>query len=369
MGSGDDDKCELIDAILGSADKARSTSRSDGASSGTNSTRSGSSTNGANTNRQSGWQQRTQSGTNQRSSSGSTNSGRQTGGAETNQQSKTSSSSNNIDTIKFNNGTLKMVLNERKTQKMFEGLSGVYEYEFTDKRGNTIKIGSENTFEELSSKDMKLDIESWLLSQANISRASTFEVQDRSSQYGYVGKLEKKVYSGYSFKRDPFIIASLRDRQLKNVNELKFNAGKVKVVLNENGTQKTLQGESDVFEYEYTDPKGKTHTIYCGNTFKELSDPDIKYDVVSNLLTSNNVDNANSYDVQNRNSQYGFVGRLEKNSYGYYIRRIDEDIVRRQRIRKLRSVHELKFSVGKVKPVLNKNGTQKTLEGESGVYE
>ncbi len=265
--SGDNDKCTLIDSILGSADKARSTSRSSGASSGPrssgnassgsrtsrgtssgpyssrgassgpNTSRSGSSNNGANSSRQSGEQQNSQnsqSSTNQRSSSGSSNNGRQTGGTQTGQQSKASSSNKDSDTITFSTGTLKKVLDGKKEPKRHEAFYNLYEYEFTKNNGDKCIIYSENTFEELSKPDIKNKVESYLLDSYSLRYAASYDVQNEDSRYGYVGSIEKSYHGEYSYYKDSSLITKLRNRQMSKKN-LNFT-----IAMDDVNTQKTI---------------------------------------------------------------------------------------------------------------------------------
>ena len=381
----DNEVCTLIDNILVPADKSRSTSRSGGASSGPRSSgnasyasgtsgrtssgsnssgpnysRSGRSTNGTNNSRQSGGQQRSQSGTNQRSSSGSSNSGRQTGSTSSNQQTRSSSSNKDSDTITFSTGTLKKVLDGKKAPKRHEAFNNLYEYEFTKKNGDKYIIYSENTFEELSKPDIKSKVESYLLGSLSLRYAASYDVQNEDSRYGYVGRMEKSYYGEYSYHKDTSLIAKLRSRKLKDVQELKFNGGTLKRLFDKNGNPKTLEGISNVYEYEYTDRSGKVHTIYTENTFEELSKPDIKSKVESYLLGSLSLRYAASYDVQNEDSRYGYVGRMEKSYYGEYSYHKDTSLIAKLRNRQM-SKKKLNVTIA-----MDDINTQKTITLRDG---
>ena len=373
----DDDVCTIIEDARGAKRGTRSSSRSRGAYSSANNSRSRSSYYGPNSSRQSSGNshQGTQNGTNRSStgqrsySSSSSSYSRQQSSSSSNQRTNSSSSSKDVDTIVFNNGTLKKVLDSRNAPKRLEGQSNVYVYEFTDKRGETHKIYSENTFKELSNPDMKTHIEDVLLSSFNINRAKSYDVQDEDSQYGYVGKLVRTGISYYEKKLDSLVIRSLRNKELKEVKELRFNNGTIKRLLDESGKQKRLEDLGNVYGYEYTSRSGKKHIIYSENTFEELSTPEIKSSVDSLMLSAFNIRNAESHDVQDDSSQYGYVGKIVRSGYKNFDKKIDASIVRVQRSKELKKLKELEFNGGKLKRVYNERGGAKTLDGYSSVYE
>ena len=357
----DDDVCTVIEDARGAKRGTRSSSRSRGAYSSANNSRSRSSYYGPNSSRQSSSNshQGTQNGTNRSStgqssySSSSSSYSRQQSSSSSNQRTNSSSSSKDVDTIVFNNGTLKKVLDSRNAPKRLEGQSNVYVYEFTDKRGETHKIYSENTFKELSNPDMKTHIEDVLLSSFNINRAKSYDVQDEDSQYGYVGKLVRTGISYYEKKLDSLVIRSLRNKELKEVKELRFNNGTIKRLLDESGKQKRLEDLGNVYGYEYTSRSGKKHIIYSENTFEELSTPEIKSSVDSLMLSAFNIRNAESHDVQDDSSQYGYVGKIVRSGYKNFDKKIDASIVRVQRSKELKELKELEFNGGKLKRVYN----------------
>ena len=271
--------------------------------------------------------------------------------------------------ISFTNGLLRKNLDSDKIQKQFKLTDGtiIYGYVLTDKSGKTYEIYSENTFEQLSNPDIKLLIEHELFSQANLKRASLYNVQDTKSQYGYVGNISSP-YGSLCHNIKPSIISVLRKIQLRKTTELKFSTGKLTKKVGENGLQVSYKASNstELFGYLFRDKVGKVHEIYSENTFEELADPDIQYYIENNLLSQNNINRADLYNVQDKNSQYGYVGRVINNGITLIYHHLNPDIINKRRDSQLRKTESLYFSTGTLTKKLLENALQVQYRAKDG---
>ena len=253
--------------------------------------------------------------------------------------------------LKFITGELTKKVGENGLQVSYKARNGteLYGYLFRDKLGKVHEIYSENTFEELADPEIKYDIEKNLLSQNNINRADLYNVQDKNSQYGYVGRINNNGISLAYHYVSPDVINERRKSQLRKTDALYFSTGTLTKRLLENGLQvqyKTKDG-SNIYGYVFKDKLGKVHEIFSENTFEELSDPEIKYDVEKYLLSKGNIDRADSYDVQNKNSQYGYVGNIYNTEFSSIIyHRVNDDFIQMLRRSKLKKTSSLDFATG-----------------------
>ena len=253
--------------------------------------------------------------------------------------------------LKFITGELTKKVGENGLQVSYKARNGteLYGYLFRDKLGKVHEIYSENTFEELADPEIKYDIEKNLLSQNNINRADLYNVQDKNSQYGYVGRIKNNGISLAYHYVSPDVINERRKSQLRKTDALYFSTGTLTKRLLENGLQvqyKTKDG-SNIYGYVFKDKLGKVHEIFSENTFEELSDPEIKYDVEKYLLSKGNIDRADSYDVQNKNSQYGYVGNIYNTEFSSMIyHRVNDDFIQMLRRSKLKKTSSLDFATG-----------------------
>ena len=275
--------------------------------------------------------------------------------------------------ISFTNGILRKNLDRDKIQKQFRLKDGtiIYGYVLADKRGKTYEIYSENTFEELANPDIKWLIEHELFSQVNLMRANSYDVQDENSQYGYVGNISSP-YGSLWHNINPRIVSAFRNMQLRKTTKLKFITGELTKKVGENGLQVSYKARNgtELYGYLFRDKLGKVHEIYSENTFEELADPEIKYDVEKYLLSKGNIDRADSYDVQNKNSQYGYVGRINNNGISLAYHYVSPDVINERRKSQLRKTDALYFSTGTLTKRLLENGLQvqyKTKDG-SNIY-
>ena len=264
--------------------------------------------------------------------------------------------------LKFITGELTKKVGENGFQVSYKARNGteLYGYLFRDKLGKVHEIYSENTFEELADPEIKYYIEKNLLSQNNINRADLYNVQDKNSQYGYVGRINNNGISLAYHYVSPDVINERRKSQLRKTDALYFSTGTLTKRLLENGLQvqyKTKDG-SNIYGYVFKDKLGKVHEIFSENTFEELSDPEIKYDVEKYLLSKSNIDRADSYDVQNKNSQYGYVGRLSNKGFITGMYEINPIFLRTLRQATLKETSVLKFNGGELKRRIGNNNSQ-----------
>ena len=275
--------------------------------------------------------------------------------------------------ISFTNGILRKNLDRDKIQKQFRLKDGtiIYGYVLADKRGKTYEIYSENTFEELANPDIKWLIEHELFSQVNLMRANSYDVQDENSQYGYVGNISSP-YGSLWHNINPRIVSAFRNMQLRKTTKLKFTTGELTKKVGENGLQVSYKARNgtELYGYLFRDKLGKVHEIYSENTFEELADPEIKYDIEKNLLSQNNINRADLYNVQDKNSQYGYVGRIKNNGISLAYHYVSPDVINERRKSQLRKTDALYFSTGTLTKRLLENGLQvqyKTKDG-SNIY-
>ena len=275
--------------------------------------------------------------------------------------------------ISFTNGILRKNLDRDKIQKQFRLKDGtiIYGYVLADKRGKTYEIYSENTFEELANPDIKWLIEHELFSQVNLMRANSYDVQDENSQYGYVGNISSP-YGSLWHNINPRIVSAFRNMQLRKTTKLKFITGELTKKVGENGLQVSYKARNgtELYGYLFRDKLGKVHEIYSENTFEELADPEIKYDIEKNLLSQNNINRADLYNVQDKNSQYGYVGRIKNNGISLAYHYVSPDVINERRKSQLRKTDALYFSTGTLTKRLLENGLQvqyKTKDG-SNIY-
>ena len=275
--------------------------------------------------------------------------------------------------ISFTNGILRKNLDRDKIQKQFRLKDGtiIYGYVLADKRGKTYEIYSENTFEELANPDIKWLIEHELFSQVNLMRANSYDVQDENSQYGYVGNISSP-YGSLWHNINPRIVSAFRNMQLRKTTKLKFITGELTKKVGENGLQVSYKARNgtELYGYLFRDKLGKVHEIYSENTFEELADPEIKYDIEKNLLSQNNINRADLYNVQDKNSQYGYVGRINNNGISLTYHYVSPDVINERRKSQLRKTDALYFSTGTLTKRLLENGLQvqyKTKDG-SNIY-
>ena len=275
--------------------------------------------------------------------------------------------------ISFTNGILRKNLDRDKIQKQFRLKDGtiIYGYVLADKRGKTYEIYSENTFEELANPDIKWLIEHELFSQVNLMRANSYDVQDKNSQYGYVGNISSP-YGSLWHNINPRIVSAFRNMQLRKTTKLKFTTGELTKKVGENGLQVSYKARNgtELYGYLFRDKLGKVHEIYSENTFEELADPEIKYDIEKNLLSQNNINRADLYNVQDKNSQYGYVGRINNNGISLTYHYVSPDVINERRKSQLRKTDALYFSTGTLTKRLLENGLQvqyKTKDG-SNIY-
>ena len=275
--------------------------------------------------------------------------------------------------ISFTNGILRKNLDRDKIQKQFRLKDGtiIYGYVLADKRGKTYEIYSENTFEELANPDIKWLIEHELFSQVNLMRANSYDVQDENSQYGYVGNISSP-YGSLWHNINPRIVSAFRNMQLRKTTKLKFTTGELTKKVGENGLQVSYKARNgtELYGYLFRDKLGKVHEIYSENTFEELADPEIKYDIEKNLLSQNNINRADLYNVQDKNSQYGYVGRINNNGISLAYHYVSPDVINERRKSQLRKTDALYFSTGTLTKRLLENGLQvqyKTKDG-SNIY-
>ena len=275
--------------------------------------------------------------------------------------------------ISFTNGILRKNLDRDKIQKQFRLKDGtiIYGYVLADKRGKTYEIYSENTFEELANPDIKWLIEHELFSQVNLMRANSYDVQDENSQYGYVGNISSP-YGSLCHNINPRIVSVFRNMQLRKTTKLKFITGELTKKVGENGLQVSYKARNgtELYGYLFRDKLGKVHEIYSENTFEELADPEIKYDIEKNLLSQNNINRADLYNVQDKNSQYGYVGRINNNGISLAYHYVSPDVINERRKSQLRKTDALYFSTGTLTKRLLENGLQvqyKTKDG-SNIY-
>ena len=275
--------------------------------------------------------------------------------------------------ISFTNGILRKNLDRDKIQKQFRLKDGtiIYGYVLADKRGKTYEIYSENTFEELANPDIKWLIEHELFSQVNLMRANSYDVQDENSQYGYVGNISSP-YGSLWHNINPRIVSAFRNMQLRKTTKLKFITGELTKKVGENGLQVSYKARNgtELYGYLFRDKLGKVHEIYSENTFEELADPEIKYDIEKNLLSQNNINRADLYNVQDKNSQYGYVGRINNNGISLAYHYVSPDVINERRKSQLRKTDALYFSTGTLTKRLLENGLQvqyKTKDG-SNIY-
>ena len=116
---------------------------------------------------------------------------------------------NNIDkdTLAFYAGTIRRIVGKNKKQSYINCAGNVvYEYEFKHKSGIRYKIYSENTFEELSNSDVRIQVDCEMLSDSNIDKSQKYDVQDANSQFGYVGKIVSDKFHGYRLSKNTNII-------------------------------------------------------------------------------------------------------------------------------------------------------------------
>ncbi len=275
--------------------------------------------------------------------------------------------------ISFTNGILRKNLDRDKIQKQFRLKDGtiIYGYVLADKRGKTYEIYSENTFEELANPDIKWLIEHELFSQVNLMRANSYDVQDENSQYGYVGNISSP-YGSLWHNINPRIVSTFRNMQLRKTTKLKFITGELTKKVGENGFQVSYKARNgtELYGYLFRDKLGKVHEIYSENTFEELADPEIKYDIEKNLLSQNNINRADLYNVQDKNSQYGYVGRIKNNGISLAYHYVSPDVINERRKSQLRKTDALYFSTGTLTKRVLENGLQvqyKTKDG-SNIY-
>ena len=264
--------------------------------------------------------------------------------------------------LKFITGELTKKVGENGLQVSYKARNGteLYGYLFRDKLGKVHEIYSENTFEELADPEIKYDVEKYLLSKGNIDRADSYDVQNKNSQYGYVGRINNNGISLAYHYVSPDVINERRKSQLRKTDALYFSTGTLTKRLLENGLQvqyKTKDG-SNIYGYVFKDKLGKVHEIFSENTFEELSDPEIKYDVEKYLLSKSNIDRADSYDVQNKNSQYGYVGKLSNKGFITGMYEINPNFLRTLRQATLKETSVLKFNDGELKRRIGNNNSQ-----------
>ena len=198
--------------------------------------------------------------------------------------------------------------------------SVAYGYVFKDKLGKVHEIYSENTFEELSDPEIKYEVEKYLLSKSNIDRADSYDVQNKNSQYGYVGRLSNKGFITGMYEINPIFLRTLRQATLKETSVLKFNDGELKRRIGNNNSQLSYLTKDGtlVYGYSFKDRLGKVHNIFSENTFEELANPEIKFEIERYLLSQNNLNRADLYDSKISDSQYGYIGYLGGSPYYLY---------------------------------------------------
>ena len=264
--------------------------------------------------------------------------------------------------LKFITGELTKKVGENGLQVSYKARNGaeLYGYLFRDKLGKVHEIYSENTFEELADPEIKYDVEKYLLSKGNIDRADSYDVQNKNSQYGYVGNIYNTEFSSMIYHRvnDDFI-QMLRRSKLKKTSSLDFATGTLtKKIEDGYHARYRMKDGSVAYGYVFKDKLGKVHEIYSENTFEELSDPEIKFEVEKYLLSKSNIDRADSYDVQNKNSQYGYVGRLSNKGFITGMYEINPIFLRTLRQATLKETSVLKFNDGELKRRIGNNNSQ-----------
>ena len=222
--------------------------------------------------------------------------------------------------LDFATGTLTRKIEDgyHARYRMKDG-SVAYGYVFKDKLGKVHEIYSENTFEELSDPEIKFEVEKYLLSKSNIDRADSYDVQNKNSQYGYVGKLSNKGFITGMYEINPNFLRTLRQATLKETSVLKFNDGELKRRIGNNNSQLSYLTKDGtlVYGYSFKDRLGKVHNIFSENTFEELANPEIKFEIERYLLSQNNLNRADLYDSKRSDSQYGYIGHF--GGYPYYL--------------------------------------------------
>ena len=263
--------------------------------------------------------------------------------------------------LQFSTGTLTKMVGKDGLQAMYRTKDGsvIYGYVFKDRNGKVHEIYSENTFGELSNPETKFEVEKYLLSQTSLRKANSYDVQSSESQYGYVGKIYDAGLSMVYHKLNREVLKALRQASLKETSKLYFTTGELSRKTDENGMQishKTRDGI--VFGYSFKDRNGKVHEIYSENTFEELSNPQIKLEVERYLLSQGSLKKADSYDVQNSESQYGYVGKIYDAGFSMAYHTIKQDFLKLLRQAYLKETTSLQFESGNLSKKLGQDGKQ-----------
>ena len=179
------------------------------------------------------------------------------------------------------------------------------------------RVNSYLKFEELANPNLKKEIEETILSEQNIKKTDLYDVQNADSQFGYAGRIAEESYlitsnpgtHIYNPAKTDIFLKKFRDTILKEVTELKFNNGTLKVI-REPETVKI----PELNRYIYTDEKSKKHVIYTHMSLEEMSDPDNREEIETLLLSEENIVKAEN--------NYGYIGELDESESNNYLEKL-----------------------------------------------
>ena len=255
-------------------------------------------------------------------------------------------------------------------------MNGKFIYRFTDKEGKEHTFLSDSSYEDLSNNEFRKIVDERLFSKENIERALSYNVQRDDSQYGYIGGIgfnrEENEWTAYKSKG---YINNLRKKELEDTNELKFKTGVLRKLIDNSGKQAIF---ADCFGYIFIDNSGKEHKIYIsGGNFEKLADINFKKEIENILLSEKNIERVDLYNVQDKNSQFGYAGGITQklNTFSYtsvpyiYNPQSNENdrFLKKIRDAMLNEVTELKFNNGTLK-VIREPETVKIPELNRYIY-
>ena len=227
--------------------------------------------------------------------------------------------------LHFNGGTLKRLYTKQKTHAAMkiDRDTMLYGYVYKDSSGVSHKIFTEMEFEDLSIPNYKTLIEEKMLSQENLKNSDSYNVQDITSQYGYVGK----VAYNYGDTEDNLIVTQsndvkylLRNKKLEHTTQLQFGDKILEKKLEKSGNQHKIDfyDGTELFAYKVT-RKDKTQVIYTTNSFEELANPYSQTIISNELLNDERLDYAKSTGLD-------YVGEISNHGTVNYSRNIHEEL-------------------------------------------
>lgn len=262
--------------------------------------------------------------------------------------------------LQFSNGTLEREFNKNNVHQTYRiGNKRVYAYKYTDLMGRSMRVLSDSDYYTLSRPENKQIINRELLSNKNLRKAASQDVQDQNAQFGYLGKIVDDFYDGPSFKLTPEILYELREKKLEKTEELFFNNGFLRRILEEDGiTHSSIKvGNKTLYGYTLVDSQGREFNITSEMDFKTFSKPSFKSIINAEVLSSTNLRRAMSTDIQKAYSQFSYVGTVEEGFLtGQGKFKLNQDVVKEIRDAYFQRTNVLKFDRGTLERELDENG-------------